>query len=121
VGALMKSLYSCNPHYIRCIKPNSEKRALNFDVSLVKHQVRYLGLLENIRVRRAGYAYRQEFEKFLGRYKMITKVTWPVWKGDVKDGCREILKYLNIVEAEGFQFGKTKVFVRLPEVVGDVE
>ena len=28
----------------------------------------YLGLKENIRVRRAGYAYRREFEKFLRRY-----------------------------------------------------
>jgi myosin-1 len=33
----------------------------------VKHQVEYLGLKENIRVRRAGYAFRREFEKFLRR------------------------------------------------------
>ena len=33
----------------------------------VRHQVEYLGLKENIRVRRAGYAYRREFEKFLRR------------------------------------------------------
>lgn len=34
----------------------------------VRHQVEYLGLKENIRVRRAGYAYRREFEKFLRRF-----------------------------------------------------
>lgn len=34
----------------------------------VRHQVEYLGLKENIRVRRAGYAYRREFAKFLRRY-----------------------------------------------------
>ena len=33
-----------------------------------KHQVEYLGLKENIRVRRAGFAYRRPFEKFLQRY-----------------------------------------------------
>lgn len=33
----------------------------------VRHQVEYLGLKENIRVRRAGYAYRREFTKFLRR------------------------------------------------------
>lgn len=33
----------------------------------VKHQVEYLGLRENIRVRRAGYAYRRAFQKFLQR------------------------------------------------------
>ena len=31
------------------------------------HQVRYLGLLENVRVRRAGFAYRQFYEKFFYR------------------------------------------------------
>ena len=34
----------------------------------VRHQVEYLGLKENIRVRRAGYAFRREFAKFLRRY-----------------------------------------------------
>ena len=33
----------------------------------VRHQVEYLGLKENIRVRRAGFAYRREFKKFLRR------------------------------------------------------
>lgn len=33
----------------------------------VRHQVEYLGLKENIRVRRAGFAYRREFDKFLRR------------------------------------------------------
>jgi len=35
------------------------------------HQVRYLALLENVRVRRAGYAYRQFYEKFYYRYVII--------------------------------------------------
>lgn len=42
----MRTLYSCRPHYIRCIKPNSFKQAINFDKALVTDQVRYLGLLE---------------------------------------------------------------------------
>lgn len=32
-----------------------------------RHQVEYLGLRENIRVRRAGFAYRRIFQKFLQR------------------------------------------------------
>lgn len=39
----------------------------SFSVFSVKHQVEYLGLKENIRVRRAGYAYRRVFRKFLNR------------------------------------------------------
>lgn len=38
-----------------------------FDEVLVRHQVKYLGLMENLRVRRAGFAYRRSFEAFLQR------------------------------------------------------
>lgn len=38
-----------------------------FDDVLVRHQVKYLGLMENLRVRRAGFAYRRRFEAFLQR------------------------------------------------------
>lgn len=57
----------CTPHYIRCIKPNETKRPRDWEENRVKHQVEYLGLRENIRVRRAGYAYRRPFSKFLQR------------------------------------------------------
>ena len=50
----------------------------------VRHQVEYLGLKENIRVRRAGFAYRREFQKFLRRYAYsytqctaVIQVKWP--------------------------------------------
>ena len=33
----------------------------------VLHQCEYLGLKENVRVRRAGFAYRRPFDKFLKR------------------------------------------------------
>uniref|UniRef100_A0A8C9SWI6 Myosin IB n=1 Tax=Scleropages formosus TaxID=113540 RepID=A0A8C9SWI6_SCLFO len=81
VGTLMKNLLTKNPNYIRCIKPNDKKAAHIFTESLVCHQVRYLGLMENVRVRRAGYAFRQAYEPCLERYKMLCKQTWPHWKG----------------------------------------
>jgi hypothetical protein len=37
---------------------------VNMNYSLLA-QVNYLGLLENVRVRRAGFAYRQEYWRFL--------------------------------------------------------
>lgn len=39
-----------------------------FDDVLVRHQVKYLGLMEHLRVRRAGFAYRRKYEIFLQRY-----------------------------------------------------
>jgi myosin-1 len=66
--ALMDALSRCSPHYIRCIKPNDNKAYHDWDATRTKHQVQYLGLLENVRVRRAGFAYRAEFDRFLRRY-----------------------------------------------------
>jgi myosin-1 len=51
---LVDTLLKCRPHYIRCIKPNDEKKANNINEERTRHQIRYLGLLENVRVRRAG-------------------------------------------------------------------
>lgn len=66
-NTLVQTLMKCTPHYIRCIKPNETKRPRDWEENRVRHQVEYLGLRENIRVRRAGYAYRRVFKKFLQR------------------------------------------------------
>lgn len=55
------------PYYVRCIKPNDVKSPLLFEYERCKHQVEYLGLLENVRVRRAGFANRQTYPRFLQR------------------------------------------------------
>jgi len=112
----MEKLLACQPHYIRCIKPNDEKRAGILNEQRVRHQIRYLGLLENVRVRRAGFAYRQTYERFLWRYKMTAQNTWPEWKGDAKSGTQEILKTHNISQDE-YRMGKTKVFIRNPNTL----
>ena len=74
-------------------------------------------LLENVRVRRAGYAFRQVYERFLYRYKMLASVTWPHWKGGVPcEGVQEILREQEISQDE-YAFGKTKIFIRNPKLV----
>uniref|UniRef100_A0A8C1IX74 Unconventional myosin-Ib n=2 Tax=Cyprinus carpio TaxID=7962 RepID=A0A8C1IX74_CYPCA len=116
VGTLMKNLLTKNPNYIRCIKPNDKKAAHIFTDSLVCHQVRYLGLMENVRVRRAGYAFRQAYEPCLERYKMLCKQTWPHWKGPAREGVEVLLKNLQ-VPAEEFAYGRSKIFIRNPRTL----
>ena len=121
---LMAALSQCHPHYIRCIKPNETKKPQDWDADRVKHQVKYLGLLENVKVRRAGFAYRQPFERFLQTYKKLSPKTWGTWgewTGDAKEGCRLILEGLTNIEAGQWQFGKTKLFIRLPETIFNIE
>ncbi|KAM9545223.1 unconventional myosin-Ie-like isoform 1-T1 [Salvelinus alpinus] len=111
---LVQTLMKCTPHYIRCIKPNETKKPKDWEESRVKHQVEYLGLKENIRVRRAGYAYRRLFRKFLNRYAILTKESWPTWRGDEKQGVLHLLRAVNM-DQDQFQLGHTKVFIKAPE------
>uniref|UniRef100_A0A669BRH3 Osteoclast-stimulating factor 1 n=1 Tax=Oreochromis niloticus TaxID=8128 RepID=A0A669BRH3_ORENI len=111
---LVSTLMKCTPHYIRCIKPNETKKPRDWEESRVKHQVEYLGLKENIRVRRAGYAYRRVFRKFLNRYAILTKESWPTWRGDEKQGVLHLLRSVNM-DQDQFQLGRTKIFVKAPE------
>ncbi|TPX37698.1 hypothetical protein SmJEL517_g00731 [Synchytrium microbalum] len=120
VGALVTSLMSSVPYYIRCIKPNATKSAKRFDQDLVVVQVQYLGLLENVKVRRAGYAFRRSFNLFLQRYKMLTSTTWPFYRGDESKGCSIIMQHLSIAATE-FKIGKTKIFVKSPTTIFKLE
>ncbi|XP_078065053.1 unconventional myosin-Ie-like, partial [Mustelus asterias] len=111
---LVATLMKCTPHYIRCIKPNETKKAKDWEDNRVKHQVEYLGLRENIRVRRAGYAYRRAFRKFLQRYAILTKESWPTWRGDERQGVTHLLQSVNM-DPDQYQLGKHKVFIKAPE------
>ncbi|NXU58302.1 MYO1A protein, partial [Turnix velox] len=120
VATLMKNLYSKNPNYIRCIKPNETKTAMLFTPELVLAQIRYLGLLENVRVRRAGYAFRQLYRPFLERYKMLSPHTWPRWTGSHREGTEVLLRDLAFPPEE-LAFGHTKIFIRSPRTLFDLE
>ncbi|XP_041714297.1 unconventional myosin-Id [Coregonus clupeaformis] len=114
--ALVENLACKEPYYVRCIKPNDVKSPLLFEHERCRHQVEYLGLLENVRVRRAGFANRQEYPRFLQRYKMISEFTWP--NHDLPSD-KEAVKRL--VQGCGFEqdvaYGKTKVFIRTPRTL----
>uniref|UniRef100_A0A674CK32 Myosin 1D n=1 Tax=Salmo trutta TaxID=8032 RepID=A0A674CK32_SALTR len=114
--ALVENLACKEPYYVRCIKPNDVKSPLLFEHERCRHQVEYLGLLENVRVRRAGFANRQEYPRFLQRYKMISEFTWP--NHDLPSEKEAVKKLL---QGCGFEqdvaYGKTKVFIRTPRTL----
>uniref|UniRef100_A0A8C7EYY5 Osteoclast-stimulating factor 1 n=1 Tax=Oncorhynchus kisutch TaxID=8019 RepID=A0A8C7EYY5_ONCKI len=111
---LVQTLMKCTPHYIRCIKPNETKKPRDWEDTRAKHQVEYLGLRENIRVRRAGYAFRRAFAKFLQRYAILTRETWPRWTGEERKGVLHLLHSVNM-DQDQYQLGKTKIFIKAPE------
>uniref|UniRef100_A0AAR2J9W4 Myosin motor domain-containing protein n=1 Tax=Pygocentrus nattereri TaxID=42514 RepID=A0AAR2J9W4_PYGNA len=116
LAKLMDILMSKQPSYIRCIKPNDAKQPGRFEEVLVRHQVKYLGLMENLRVRRAGFAYRRSFEAFLQRYKPLCPDTWPNWQGKLSDGVSTLVKHLDY-KAEEYKLGRSKIFIRFPKTL----
>lgn len=121
---LVSTLMKASPSYIRTIKPNENKSPSEYNDSNVLHQIKYLGLQENVRIRRAGFAYRQTFEKFVERFFLLSPKTSYAgeytWTGDYQTGARQILKDTSI-PAEEFQMGTTKAFIKTPETLFALE
>ncbi|XP_065890245.1 unconventional myosin-Ic-like [Dysidea avara] len=120
LAELMVILMSKQPSYVRCIKPNDDKRPALLDEKIIFHQVKYLGLMENLRVRRAGFCYRRPFAVFLERYKSLCPKTWPTWRGNDRDGIRELCTHLGYT-SEQYKIGKTKIFIRFPKTLFETE
>lgn len=120
LASLMDILFSCDAHYIRCIKPNETKSPHKIDDERVLHQIRYLGLMENVRVRRAGFAFKRPYNFFLWRYKAIGKDTWPLCKKTPQQDSESILKQHGIDSSE-YRLGKTMIFIRSPKTLVKLE
>lgn len=85
-------------------------------------------MVENVRVRHGGFAYRHPYDRFLHRfvkfifvyypfrYKMLTKVTWPQYNGSLQAGTVAIIEHMKI-SSEGYRTGKTKIFIKDPRSV----
>ncbi|XP_058632964.1 unconventional myosin-Ih isoform X2 [Onychostoma macrolepis] len=97
--------------YVRCLKSNDNKQSGKFDEVLVRHQVKYLGLMEHLRVRRAGFAYRRRYEFFLQRYKALCPATWPHWRGVPAEGVEKLVQHLGY-QPDEYKMGRTKIFIR---------
>ena len=72
--------------------------------------------MENVRVRRAGFAYRQTYASFLQRYKMLSVMTWPHWSSTAIEGVARLLRDLAISATE-YAYGRTKIFIKNPQTV----
>ncbi|KAI0877242.1 P-loop containing nucleoside triphosphate hydrolase protein [Hypoxylon argillaceum] len=123
-NALVETLMKCQPSYIRTIKPNENKSPTEYNVPNVLHQIKYLGLQENVRIRRAGFAYRQSYEKFVERFFLLSPATSYAgeytWQGSEEAAVKQILKDTSIPKEE-WQLGVTKAFIKSPETLFALE
>ncbi|MBN3297313.1 MYO10 protein, partial [Amia calva] len=104
--SLMATLSASNPFFVRCLKPNMDKTANKFNPEVVLNQLRYSGMLETVKIRRAGFPVRRQFGDFYSRYKMLQKGINTTQ--DDKQKCTDLLKVYDGNKRE-WQLGKTKV------------
>lgn len=135
---LMSRLASNQQFYVRCIKPNEYLYDNRFDPDKVRHQIRYLGLVENALVRKAGFWRQMPYKHFVQRYHMLGMKDFDRnSQCDYKDQrkhfmplCESILKESLIDHGDAFDleemntklaFGKTMIFLRDPGLIESLE
>lgn len=133
LSALMTQLHSTEPHFVRCILPNASKRPGKLDVPMVLNQLRCNGVLEGIRITRAGFPSRLTFYDLRQRYEILVRSGDPselIEEGGDKAAIRDyrnkvggggyvdgkvfadlLLRALGIDEG-GYRVGKSRVFFR---------
>lgn len=70
---LIETIESTEAHYIKCLKPNSDNIKNRFDIKLVENQLRCGGIMQTIRVIRAGFPVRFTHDQFCANYNAIIR------------------------------------------------
>ncbi|KAJ8559335.1 hypothetical protein K7X08_003393 [Anisodus acutangulus] len=106
--SLMETLNSTEPHYIRCVKPNSLLKPAIFENVNIMQQLRCGGVLEAIKISCAGYPTHKTFSEFMNRFGLLAPEVLEEHV-DEEVACKKILEKTGLA---GYQIGKTKVFLR---------
>ncbi|GMK55315.1 hypothetical protein CspeluHIS016_0203710 [Cutaneotrichosporon spelunceum] len=111
LGQLMKQLASTQPHFVRCIVPNTAKKPGKVDVNIVLDQLRCNGVIEGIRIARLGYPNRLPFAEFRQRYEVLVPGVIPQGYMDGRKAAELIAIALEL-DSEFYAVGTTKIFFK---------
>ncbi|CAK1578900.1 unnamed protein product [Parnassius mnemosyne] len=140
VGALVRRLPAA-PRLVRCLRADAALRPHRFDAALMRHQIRTQGIMEMALLRRAGWCESACARALLARYSLLAPPApraprapraagAPRASRDPRDPravdaepvlcARALLRSLPIPSAE-FAYGRTRVFIRSPRTVWELE
>lgn len=108
---LLTSMSKSNPWFVRTIRPNDTKQPKKVDMSCLLSQVRSLGVLSSVNIRKKGYPVRLRFQHFVERYRFLLKR--PISRGTpYRELCRQVLDSFPSNNEHDFQLGAARVFLR---------
>ena len=71
IQELFRKIQDSNKIYVKCINPNNKKMPKNYDRNIISEQMKYLGILELIKIKQKGYNVHITKEDFQNEYKYL--------------------------------------------------
>ena len=113
---LMSTLHSCEPHFVRCLVPNTHKKPGDVEPPLIMHQLTCNGVLEGIRICMRGFPNRMYYPDFKMRYAILG-ATEMASSSDNKVATYALLDKINF-DRQRYRLGHTLVFFRAGALAG---
>ncbi len=107
---LMTTLHSCEPHFVRCLVPNTHKKPGDVEPPLIMHQLTCNGVLEGIRICMRGFPNRMMYPDFKARYAILGAKEINS-SGDNKTAVYALMDKIEFGR-ERYRLGHTLVFFR---------
>merc|ERR1719402_1031664 len=110
LAELMATLHNCEPHFVRCLVPNTHKKPGEVEPPLIMHQLTCNGVLEGIRICMRGFPNRMLYPDYKGRDQILGAAEI-AGASDNKTGVYALMDKIEFPR-ERYRLGHTKVFFR---------
>ena len=106
--SLLDAIEAADPHFVRCMNPNTVRKANFFDPVKSTEQLRCGGVIEAVRMARESYPTRMLHAEFVGTFLVIC----PNASGaNGKEGCAQIMSAMKIPEKQ-FKLGSSMILLK---------
>merc|ERR1712183_313496 len=116
LGELMTTLYSCEPHFVRCLVPNTHKKPGDVEPPLIMHQLTCNGVLEGIRICMRGFPNRMLYPDYKMRYACLGQAEINS-SSENKTAVYAMMDKIGF-DRERYRLGHTLVFFRAGALAG---
>jgi len=116
LSELMTTLHTCEPHFVRCLVPNTHKKPGEVEQPLIMHQLQCNGVLEGIRICMRGFPNRMLYPDFKLRYQVLGAAEL----SSSDDNKTAVYALLDKIEfsRDRYRLGHTTVFFRAGALAG---
>merc|ERR1719219_2613033 len=112
----MDTLHSCEPHFVRCLVPNTHKKPGEVEPPLIMHQLTCNGVLEGIRICMRGFPNRMLYPDYKMRYACLGQAEIAS-SSDNKVATYALMDKIEF-SRDRYRLGHTLVFFRAGALAG---